>query len=213
MLAFAPVSGYLEGDLEAITAPNGKNMRNGMRTAFLRAFGTWTPRLISASLAVAALLLAPAAQAETTRIVVIGSSQTAAQGVAPAAAWPAQLQTLLRKKGYDAEVTNAGVDGDDSGLMLARLPAAVPEATKLVIIQVPSAIDKQKGINTKANVAAMMSSLDKRSIKTILEKNIVFFAGGRLQSDKIHPNEAGHAAIAAKFLPHVVAAIHRRPGT
>jgi acyl-CoA thioesterase-1 len=162
---------------------------------------------------VATLLLSPTAQAETTRIVVIGSSQTAGQGVAAAAAWPAQLQAMLKKKGFDAEVTNAGVDGDDSGLMLARLAAAVPDETKLVIIQVPSTIDQQKGVNTKANVAAMMSSLEKRNIKIILEKNIVFLAGGKLQADKIHPNEAGHAAIAGKFLPQVVAAIHRKSGT
>ncbi|MEA2975976.1 MAG: acyl-CoA thioesterase, partial [Alphaproteobacteria bacterium] len=173
----------------------------------------WTPRLVAASSIAAALLLAPAAQAETTRIVAIGSSQTAGQGVAAAAAWPVQLQALLRKKGYDAEVINAGVDGDDSGLMLARFAAAVPDGTKLVIIQVPSTIDQQKGIDTKANVAAMMNSLEKRKIKTILEKNIVFLAGGKLQPDKKNPNEAGHAAIAAKFLPQVVAAIHKRSGT
>jgi acyl-CoA thioesterase-1 len=167
-------------------------------------------RLISAVTASAVLLLSHAAQAEAIRIVAIGSSQTAGQGVSPSAAWPAQLQAMLQKKGYDAQVTNAGVNGDDSGLMLARLGTAVPDGTHLAIIQAPSPIDKEKGIDTAANVAAMVKNLESRKIKVLIEKNVTLWAGRRLQADKINPNEAGQAAIAAKFLPQVIIAVKKR---
>lgn len=170
----------------------------------------WRCKLITAVAAAAVMLLSHAAQAEAIRIVAIGSSQTAGQGVGASAAWPALLQEMLKKKGYDAQITNAGVNGDDSGLMLGRLAAAVPDGTQLVIIQAPSPVDKQKGINTPANIAAMTSNLQARKIKVLIEKNVVLWAGGRMQADKIHPNEAGHAAIAARFLPQVIVAIKRR---
>ena len=67
------------------------------------------------------------------------------------------LQALLRKKGIDANVTNAGVHGDVTAGMLSRLDAAVPKGTNIVILQ-PGANDL-RFFGTKearaANIAAM----------------------------------------------------------
>jgi acyl-CoA thioesterase-1 len=171
-------------------------------------------RIIAAVLAFGLLGFACAAQAETIRIVAIGSSMTAGQGVGSSAAWPAQLQAMLRAKGYDAQVANAGVNGDDSAGIRARLRSETPDGTQIVIIQAPGPADQRKGINTSANVAAMVSSLQARNIKSIFTSTrLGDWAGGRLQADGIHPTAAGHAAIAARVLPLVIAAIGKPPSS
>jgi acyl-CoA thioesterase I len=41
------------------------------------------------------------------QVVALGASNTAGKGVAPQQAYPAQLEALLRSKGYDGRVVNA----------------------------------------------------------------------------------------------------------
>src|SRR5499433_4465652 len=59
-----------------------------------------------------------AANAAPVRIVAVGASNTHGWYVGNQGAYPAQLQTLLRAKGIDAQVINAGVPfetrGDDA---------------------------------------------------------------------------------------------------
>ena len=144
------------------------------------------------------------------QIVAIGSSQTSGQGVGAGAAWPAQLQAMLAAKGYNVQISNAGVNGDDSNDVRAWLSSAVPDGTKLVIIQAPGPRDKERGINTNANVAAMVASMRARGIKTITTSNIQSWAGGQLQPDGQHPSAGGHASIAAHLVPQVVAALGKK---
>jgi hypothetical protein len=82
------------------------------------------------------------AEAASIDIVALGASQTAGRGnglhsggVSPEQAFPAQLESMLRARGYDARVTNAGIAGDTTDGMLARLDSSVPAGTKLVIFQ------------------------------------------------------------------------------
>ena len=82
----------------------------------------------------------PAADAAALNIVAIGASNTSGLGVGAQSAYPAQLQALLRKKGIDANVTNAGALGDVTAGMQSRLDAAVPQGTDIVILQ-PGAND------------------------------------------------------------------------
>jgi acyl-CoA thioesterase-1 len=90
------------------------------------------------ALAVAAVLcLASPVTAATLNIVAIGASNTTGFGVGEDHAYPALLQALLRKKGINASVTNAGVNGDVTSGMLRRIDGAVPKGTDLVILQPP----------------------------------------------------------------------------
>src|SRR5437762_13228943 len=85
----------------------------------------------------AGFLIAPMlCSADTARaqIVAIGASNVAGRGVGSSHAWPAQLEGMLAAKGRNVRVTNAGISGDTNAGMLARLDSAVPEGTKIVLL-------------------------------------------------------------------------------
>lgn len=88
---------------------------------------------------------APAAAA-SINIVVLGASNTYGKGVARGAALPAQLQAMLRAKGYDVHVDNAGINGDTTAGMLRRLNAAVSAGIQLVSLQ-PGNNEVRKGVD------------------------------------------------------------------
>jgi acyl-CoA thioesterase I len=150
------------------------------------------------------------AHAASVSIVALGASNTAGKGVGSSSAWPAQLEQLLRAKGYDAQVTNAGISGNDTGMMLARIASAVPDGTQIVILEKAATNDRERGVNTGGNIAQMTSSLQARKIKVIVIDGMHGWANQQLQADGIHITEAGHAAVAAKLLPKVIAAIGKR---
>ena len=67
------------------------------------------------------LATAAHAQSASVRIVALGASNTEGFGVSTWEAYPARLQELLKARGIDAEVVNAGLSGDTTAGMLARL--------------------------------------------------------------------------------------------
>jgi acyl-CoA thioesterase-1 len=146
-------------------------------------------------------------RAETIRIVALGASNTAGKGVGQAAAWPARLESMLRAKGRDVKVINAGISGDDTSRMRARLDSAVPAGTRLVIMEKAATNDRLRGVDTAANISAITAALRARHIRTIIIPGMHGWAQRRLQPDGIHITEAGHAAVAARLLPQVEAAI------
>jgi acyl-CoA thioesterase I len=161
------------------------------------------------ALAVAvALALASPVAAAALNIVAIGASNTTGFGVGEANAYPALLQALLRKKGINANVTNAGVNGDVTSGMLGRLDSAVPKGTDLVILQ-PGGNDL-RFFGTKearsANIAAMVARLKARHIRVVVyDPNPVppeFY-----QWDHIHFNAAAHAKIAATLAAEISAQV------
>jgi acyl-CoA thioesterase-1 len=166
--------------------------------------------LLAGVLALGLSMLAPAARAEPIHIVALGASNTAGKGVGSSSAWPAQLEQLLRARGYDVQVTNAGISGDDTGRMLARVDSAVPEGTQIVILEKAATNDRLRASDTSANIAQMISRLHARKIKVIVIEGMHGWANQQLQADGIHITEAGHAAVAAKLLPRVIAAIGKR---
>src|SRR5260370_18154637 len=87
------------------------------------------------------LLFVSAAQAAT--VVALGASNTFGKGVSRSQAYPAQLEALLRTTGLNARVINAGINGDTTGGMLARLDRVVPKGTSVVILQ-PGGNDRRK---------------------------------------------------------------------
>jgi acyl-CoA thioesterase-1 len=148
-------------------------------------------------------------------VVALGASNTAGRGqgshpgrVSRNEAYPAQLEAMLRAKGYDAQVSNAGVPGDTTAGMLRRMDAAVPSGTQIVILQT-GGNDARRGVggDTVANVARMMSELRARGIKVILLDKLGAYAPDSTRDpDGEHYNKQGHAAIAAALLPRVIAA-------
>src|SRR6516225_6868448 len=156
--------------------------------------------------AVLALVAAPL-QARPLNIVAIGASNTSGLGVGEQNAYPAVLERLLRQKGIDAHVTNAGVNGDVTAGMRNRLDAAVPNGTDIVVLQ-PGANDLRffgtRAART-ANIAAMTQRLHARGIRVILyDPDPVprdFY-----QWDGIHFNAAAHAKIAAVLAAQIAAA-------
>ena len=166
----------------------------------------------SVAIVLAVSLLASATTAAVAAplcIVAIGASNTHGWYVGNRGAYPALLEALLKAKGIDAQVTNAGVPFDTTAGMLKRIDSDVPKGTNIVILQ-PGANDR-RFLMTKeqraTNIAAMERQLRSRSIKVIVYDEEIPL---RYYSvDLIHFNGDGHAMIAAALLPRVMAIIGR----
>ena len=168
-------------------------------------------RCLGAAVVVAALIWASAVvNAAPLRIVAIGASNTHGWYVGNQGAYPAKLQALLRAKGIDAQVTNAGVPFDTTGLMLRRIDRDVPNGTDIVILQ-PGGNDKRVFVSEEqrtANIAEMERRLKARSISVIVYDEEMPLQYRTL--DFIHFTHQGHAIIAAALLPRVMEILERR---
>jgi acyl-CoA thioesterase I len=170
-------------------------------------------RLCACVIASVFVLAAAPLQARQLNIVAIGASNTTGFGVGEQNAYPAVLERLLRQKGIDAHVINAGVNGDVTTGMRNRLDAAVPKGTDIVILQ-PGANDL-RFFGTKqartTNIAAMVQRLHARGIRVIVyDPDPVprdFY-----QWDGIHFNAAAHAKIAATLAAQIATAVKPAPG-
>jgi acyl-CoA thioesterase-1 len=160
------------------------------------------------------------ANAQQIQVVALGASNTYGKGrgktpggVEPGRAFPVQLQAMLKAKGYDARVRNAGIPGDTTAGMLARLGSAVPNGTQVVILQ-PGGNDRRRGVGAgqrAANIAEIQRRLAARGIKVILlERVLSLVPAGSRDPDGQHFDARGHAAVAAYLVPQVIAAVGRR---
>jgi acyl-CoA thioesterase-1 len=139
------------------------------------------------------------------KIVAIGASNTAGWGVGSQKAFPAQLEALLKARGYDAQVVNAGVSGSTTSGMLGRIDSAVPDGTSLVILQPGVNDDLFFGAkDTRAkNIGTMVNRLRARRIRVIVFENRIVPLSDR-QPDGLHFSEKGHALAAAWLLRQVL---------
>jgi len=155
----------------------------------------------------AALLLFVASA--PAQVVALGASQTYGKGVERSQSYPAQLEAMLRAKGMNVRVENAGINGDTTGGMLGRLGSAAPSGTKVVILQ-PGGNDARKGsgADRAGNIAAIVQRLNARGIKVIMLEN-GNFRGMPLQADGLHLTAEGYRAIAQRMLPQVTSAMGR----
>ncbi len=147
---------------------------------------------------------------ETIQIVALGASNVSGKGVARTSAWPAQLETMLRDKGYDVRVMNAGIQDDTSAMILARLDGSVPLGTHIVTLGTGAGNDRRQGVNTASNVRTITRKLRERQIEVIVIKDMPAWADGQIQPDGMHLTLGGHTAVANKLLPKVVQAIRDR---
>jgi len=167
----------------------------------------FSPRLLLA-LALFVLLTPLATRAQ---VVAFGASNVAGKGVYPNQAWPAVLEGMLKAKGYNVHVINAGISGDTTSHMLQRVDSAVPNGTKIVILDegggyfnnAKSDIPKEKG---KADMDAIRAKLRARGI-TIVPMLATTIPTTYKQADHIHLTPAGHQLMANDLLPKVVAAL------
>lgn len=111
------------------------------------------PLVVACALAVACLAAAPAGAAPHV-IVALGDSLTAGLGVTPDQAWPALLETRLKREGWDYRVVNAGVSGDTTAGGLSRLPWVLRAEPDIVVV----ALGANDGLRGQS-VSAMRSNL------------------------------------------------------
>jgi acyl-CoA thioesterase-1 len=175
-------------------------------------------RLVMGLLVLGSLGAACSARADTVRIVALGASNTNGAGVGAAEAWPAQLQGMLRAKGYDATVTVAAVNGDTSADILRRLDGAVTAGTKVVIYDLGLDNDHKKGLTaaqTAANKAQIVAGIRAHGAIPIQARynsvaGEMHSAKGDYQAGGFHLTPHAHAHVAAVLLPQVIAALGKR---
>ena len=187
-------------------------------------------RLISLTVATALVLLSlDAAAARPITIVAFGDSATSGWLVAKKDAYPTQLQALLRKKGYDVTVENAGVPGDTTAGALKRFDAAIAPGTDIALVEFGTNDLRQRvpAARMRANLAEIVRSLRKRGIEVLLiglgsldladvaKAQHVSYAQWKLPPgkyrarDHAHYNAQGYAIVIERMLPQVEQLIAR----
>jgi acyl-CoA thioesterase-1 len=143
----------------------------------------------------------------SAQVVALGASNTAGKGVSSSESYPAQLQAMLQARGSNLRVTNAGVSGDTTGGMLARLSSDVPEGTKIVILQFGGNDFRRNNPPEmrQANIASIQQELRKRGIRMVQADGFVrsVRAAGFAQPDGIHLTPEGYRRVAAQLLPSI----------
>ncbi len=144
----------------------------------------------------------------TAQIVAFGASNVAGAGVQPQQAWPAQLEKMLKAQGYDVHVINAGISGDTTADMLNRLDSAIPNGTKIVILDTGGGFfnDAKNNISRdqgEKNFAAIKARIRARGIKIVREFSYRMPLKWK-QPDQIHLTADGHKELARLLLPFVI---------
>jgi acyl-CoA thioesterase I len=205
--------------------------------------------LRAAGIAVALGLLAvPARPVSATErvIVALGDSLTAGFGVAPEEAWPALIETRLKREGYPYRVVNAGVSGDTTAGGLRRVDWVLRNRPDVAVVAL-GANDGLRGLGTdamEANLRGIVERLRAGGARVLVAgmevppnygaayarafrgvfPDVARRTGAALMpflldgvaadprlnlSDGIHPNAAGHRAIAEHVWPYLIALLAR----
>jgi acyl-CoA thioesterase-1 len=162
----------------------------------------WRSRSSITLLGAIALLLASGI-ANAATVVALGASNTFGKGVSRSQAYPAQLEALLRARGISVHVVNAGINGNTTGEMLARLNSAVPRGTSVVILQ-PGGNDRRKGVTDQT--AAIESRLSAMGVKLVMLDNGMLH-GLPHQPDGQHLTPEGYHMLAEALVGQVAAAL------
>jgi acyl-CoA thioesterase-1 len=121
-------------------------------------------------LAFGAIAFTGVAFAEPIRIVAFGDSNTYGMNMSREQSYPAQLEAMLKAKGYDVTVVNAGIPGDTTAGALARVNSAVPAGTQIAIVTL-GVNDARKGVSPASieqNLSEILSNLSARNVRLIV---------------------------------------------
>ena len=104
------------------------------------------------------------------RIVALGDSLTAGFGLKPGEGFPEQLAKLLKARGRNVEIANAGVSGDTTAAGLARLDWAVTEGTDAVIVELGAndALGGRSVVDARRNLDTIIARLKARGFPILL---------------------------------------------
>ena len=145
------------------------------------------------------------ASADAATIVALGASNTYGKGVARNQAYPVQLEAILRAKGLNVRVVNAGINGNTTESMLGRLDGIVPNGTTAVILQ-PGGNDGRKGRPDRT--AEIQNRLSARGIPVIMLGNSML-RGLPHQPDGQHLTPEGYHMLAESLAAQVSGVIGR----
>jgi acyl-CoA thioesterase-1 len=151
------------------------------------------------------------------QIVAFGASNISGWNVAATEAMPAQVQQMLRAKGYSVKVLNAGIYGNTTTDMRNRMDSDIPEGTTIVILDISGGTynDSWKGISHEqgdADMAAITARLKARGI-TILPFSAADLPPQYHQQDGLHLTPEGHQLIASQLLPKIIDILGPPPET
>lgn len=159
------------------------------------------------------------ARAETVHIVVIGASNAAGTAVGHAAAWPAQLEKMLRAKGYDVSVSVHAVAGATSSQIIGQA-GSIPAGTRVVAFDIGAGNDRDGGVSDgarKANRAKIEARIRASGAKPVFVPYARVVGtqkanpSGWIVGDPHHHITAqSHRKVAAAILPRVIAAIGKK---
>ncbi|MGJ4931356.1 GDSL-type esterase/lipase family protein [Bradyrhizobium sp. HKCCYLS2038] len=170
-------------------------------------FGQQALRLTIVLFAACGLMAATAADA--AEVVALGASNTYGKGVNRGEDFPAQLEAMLRGKGVQVSVANAGINGDTTGGMLSRFDGAVDGSTRVLVLQ-PGGNDARRGVGDQraGNVSAIMAKAAQRRIKVVMVENGML-RGLPHQVDGQHLTPDGYRMLAAALLPRVMSGLRK----
>lgn len=120
--------------------------------------------------ALVSCLLPVQLEARTLRLVMLGDSITAGLGLPLPDTLPVRIEALLKARGHDVVVENAGVSGDTSAGGLARLDWSAGEGTDGVILALGGndALRALAPDDTQAALDAILARLKARNIPVLL---------------------------------------------
>jgi len=160
--------------------------------------------IVAALLGVLSIVSIARADSRPLQLVAFGDSLTAGYLLPQDKALPAVLEKLLKDKGRNVTIINAGVSGDTTADGLARLDWSIPDGISGVILAL-GANDMLRGLDPsipRANLTAIFDRLKARGIP-------VFLLGMRAPAnygaayaeafDSIYPDLA--KAIQRRFIP------------
>lgn len=153
-----------------------------------------------------AVIIVVSTSGASAQIVALGHSAVRGH-VAENEMWPAVLESMLRAKGSQVRVINAGVNGETTGELLARVDGAVPAGTRTVILAINGFNDahrlKEGSINAAANIAAIKSKLRAKGVRIVDAMGLIISVlkqPGMALPDRIHLNADGCRKVAAVLI-------------
>ena len=168
-------------------------------------------------------LAAQAVEARPVHIVAYGDSMTAGWLVARKDAYPAQLQAALRKKGYDAVVRNAGINGGTALDALLHVDEAIGPGTDIALVEFGTN-DLRARVSMKTvreRLAEIVHALHARKIEVLVigfaslklgdvarAENAAYaewnLPPGKFRArDHAHYNAQGYAIVVGRMLPQI----------